>query len=52
MDLKMGEDLADQVRLYEDVGDLEKLKIKWDEILLFYNEENPPMELVMFDMAI
>jgi len=52
MDLKMGEDLADQVRLYEDVGDFEKLKIKWDEILLFYNEENPPMELVMFDMAI
>ena len=39
MDLKMGEDLADQVRLYEDVGDLEKLKIKWDEILLFYNEK-------------
>lgn len=52
MELKMGEELGDQVRLYEDVGDFEKVKVKWDDILVFYNEENPPMELVMFDMAL
>jgi hypothetical protein len=48
----MGEDLGDQVRLYEDCGDYDKISTKWDEILTFYNEDNPPMELVMFDMAV
>lgn len=44
-------DITDQLRLYEDLQTYDNIKKKWIQILDAYNEENTPMELVMFDMA-
>jgi len=50
--LDPGMDMIDQWRLYEDVGDFDHIKPQWVKILDVYNEENPPMELVMFKNAL
>jgi dynein heavy chain len=50
--LDPGVDMIDQWRLYEDCVDYERIKPQWVKILDVYNEENPPMELVMFDQAL
>lgn len=40
-----------EIRLYEDVGNFDDIKNKWNYILEEYNERNKTMNLVLFNDA-
>jgi dynein heavy chain len=46
------DDEAEDPRLYEDMGDLDVIKVKLDKMLEDYGFENKPMNLVLFNDAL